>query len=311
MRILITGGAGFIGSHLCDRFVEDGHSVLCVDNFLTGQESNISHLLKKPTFRLIRHDIAQPLRVEENLDRVFHFASPASPKDYLRYPIQTLQAGSSGTFHALELAKAHGAKVLLASTSEVYGDPQVHPQPESYWGHVNCVGPRGVYDEAKRFAEALTMAYRRQHRLDTRIVRIFNTHGPRMRKEDGRAIPNFITQALSGKEITLYGDGSQTRSFCYIADLVDGIHRLMESDLREPVNLGNPHEISLLDLAQKIRALTGSPSAIVFKPLPEDDPKVRCPDIRRANEHLQWFPRVDLEAGLSKTIDWFRKEISG
>jgi len=306
MRILITGGAGFIGSHLCERFVAEGHQVICVDNFITGRESNIHLLMKQPSFSLIRHDISRPLEVAEPLDYVLHFASPASPPDYLKYPIQTMKVGSLGTLSALGIAKAKGAKFLLASTSEVYGDPQVHPQPESYWGHVNPVGPRGVYDEAKRFAEALTMAYHREHQIDTRIVRIFNTYGPHMRKEDGRAIPNFITQALLGKPITLYGDGSQTRSFCYVSDLVAGIRRLMDSPLHDPVNLGHPRESSLLELARVILRLTGSSSPLVYQPLPVDDPKVRCPDMRLASSRLHWEAKVPLEEGLQKTIEWFR-----
>ena len=308
MRILITGGAGFIGSHLCERFIAEGHRVLCVDNFITGHESNLRLLMGRPSFELIRHNISLPLEVAGPLDYVLHFASPASPPDYLRYPIPTMKVGSLGTLSALGIAKAKGAKFLLASTSEVYGDPQVHPQPESYWGHVNPVGPRGVYDEAKRFAEALTMAYHREHRINTRIVRIFNTYGPRMRKEDGRAIPNFITQALLGKPITVYGDGSQTRSFCYITDLVGGIRRLMDSPQHDPVNLGNPQEMTLLDLARTILRLTGSSSPIEHRPLPVDDPKVRCPDTRLASDKLSWRAQVPLEEGLVLTIDWFRSK---
>ena len=306
MRILITGGAGFIGSHLCERFIAEGHRVLCVDNFITGIEANIRSLLGKPSFMLIRHDISRPLEVAEPLDFVLHFASPASPPDYLKYPIQTMKVGSLGTLNALGIAKVKKSKFLLASTSEVYGDPQVNPQPESYWGHVNPIGPRGVYDEAKRFAEALTRAYHREHQVDTRIVRIFNTYGPRMRKEDGRAIPNFITQALQGKPITLFGDGSQTRSFCYITDLVDGLLKLMGISYHEPVNLGNPQEKSLLQLAQIILRLTKSSSPVVYRPLPVDDPKVRCPDTRVAFRELKWEAKISLEEGLSKTIDWFR-----
>ena len=307
MRILVTGGAGFIGSHLCERFTADGHEVLCVDNFITGTEGNLASLQGKPSFRLVRHNISQPLEVEGAVDFVLHFASPASPPDYLRYPIPTMKVGSLGTHNALGIAKAKKSKFLLASTSEVYGDPQVHPQPESYWGHVNPVGPRGVYDEAKRFAEALTMAYHREHEVDTRIVRIFNTYGPRMRKEDGRAIPNFITQALVGKPITVFGDGSQTRSFCYVSDLIEGITRLMKSDFHDPMNLGNPNEMTLLELARVIVKLTGSKSPIEFRPLPVDDPKVRCPDISKARQSLQWGPKVSLEEGLPKTVEWFRQ----
>ncbi len=306
MRILITGGAGFIGSHLCERFIAEGHHVVCVDNFITGRESNLQGFAANPSFKLIRHDISRPLEIADPMDYVLHFASPASPPDYLRYPIQTMKVGSLGTLNALGLAKAKRAKFLLASTSEVYGDPQVNPQPESYWGHVNPVGPRGVYDEAKRFAEALTMAYHREHQVDTRIARIFNTYGPRMRSEDGRAIPNFITQALRGQPVTLYGDGSQTRSFCYISDLVEGLSRLMRSGFHDPVNLGNPAEITLLELAKRILRITGSSSPLEFKPLPMDDPKVRCPDIRTASKELGWEAKVPLEEGLSKTIDGFR-----
>ena len=306
MRILITGGAGFIGSHLCEQFIRDGHRVLCVDNFITGVEANIAALLNHPSFLLIRHDISRPLEVVEPIDFVLHFASPASPPDYLKYPIQTMKVGSLGTLNALGIAKAKRSKFLLASTSEVYGDPQVNPQPESYWGHVNPVGPRGVYDEAKRFAEALTRAYHREHQVDTRIVRIFNTYGPRMRREDGRAIPNFITQALQAKPITLFGDGTQTRSFCYISDLVAGLLKLMGSSLHEPVNLGNPQERSLLELAKTILKLTGSASSLVTRPLPVDDPKVRCPDVRLASRELGWAAKVSLEEGLPKTIEWFR-----
>ncbi|MBI3333832.1 MAG: SDR family oxidoreductase, partial [Candidatus Omnitrophica bacterium] len=303
MRTLVIGGGGFIGSHLCGRLLGKGHTVLCLDNFLTSPESNVADLAGRPAFQLIRHDISRPFQPEGPLDAVLHLASPASPPDYLRLPIETLQAGSLGTFNALEIAKAKGARFLLASTSEVYGDPQVHPQPESYWGHVNCVGPRSVYDEAKRFAEALTMAYHRAYRLDTRIARIFNTYGPRIRRNDGRAIPNFITQALGGRPITIYGDGSQTRSFCYVTDLAEGIERLMGGDLHDPVNLGNPNEISLIELARLILRLTQSRSSILFKPLPVDDPKLRCPEIRPARERLKWEPAVPLEEGLLKTID--------
>ncbi len=308
MRVLITGGAGFIGSHLCDRFLTDKHQVLCVDNFITGREENVQRLISNSAFELIQQDISQPLAVEGQVDCVLHFASPASPPDYLRYPIQTLQAGSLGTFHTLELAKEKGARFLLASTSEVYGDPQVHPQPETYWGHVNPIGPRAVYDEAKRFAEALTMAYHREHGVDTRIARIFNCYGSRMRQEDGRAIPNFITQALSGEPLTVYGDGTQTRSFCYIDDLIEGIVHLLSSNLHEPVNLGNPREISLLELARFVLLLTGSRGSITFQPTPVDDPKFRCPDIRLAKEHLGWEPRVELQDGLRATVGWFRQE---
>ena len=309
--MLITGGAGFIGSHLCDCFVTEGHTVLCLDNFITGEEGNIAHLASQPNFKLIRHNISKPIEMADSLDYVLHFASPASPPDYLKYPIQTMKVGSLGTLNALGIAKTKKSKFLLASTSEVYGDPEIHPQPESYWGHVNPIGPRGVYDEAKRFAEALTMAYHREHGIDTRIVRIFNSYGPRMRMNDGRAIPNFITQALSGEPITVYGDGSQTRSFCFISDLVEGLHRLMKSDLHDPVNIGNSQEMSLLELAKVILRLTGSSSPLVFKPLPVDDPKVRCPDIRLAREKLPWEPSMKLEEGLTRTVAWFRQKLSG
>lgn len=309
MRILVTGGAGFIGSHLCHRFIAEGHAVVCVDNFITSTEANLASLLGKPLFQLIRHDISKPLEPDGPIDYVLHFASPASPVDYLKYPIQTLKVGSLGTLNALGIAKARGAKFLLASTSEVYGDPEVHPQPETYWGHVNPVGPRGVYDEAKRFAEALTMAYHREHGLDTRIVRIFNTFGPRMRLNDGRAIPAFITQALRREPLTVFGDGSQTRSFCYIDDLVEGILRLLRADYAEPVNLGNPDEYTILELAKRIQAITQSSSPIVYRPLPQDDPKQRCPDIRLARRLLGWQPTVPLADGLRKTIEWFATQL--
>jgi len=307
MRILITGGAGFIGSHLCERFLERGHEVICVDNFITSSPENISHLFGRDGFRFIKLDVTEFIYVEGPLDFVLHFASPASPADYLKWPIQTLKVGALGTHKALGLAKAKGAKFLLASTSEVYGDPQVHPQPETYWGHVNPIGPRGVYDEAKRFAEAMTMAYHRYHGLDTRIVRIFNVFGPRMRKDDGRAVPTFIAQALRGEDITVFGDGSQTRSFGYISDLVDGIELLMASDYHEPINIGNPEEMTVLEMARKIIQLTGSSSRIVFRPLPQDDPKVRRPDITRAREILGWEPKVSIDEGLRRTIVWFRE----
>lgn len=309
MRILITGGAGFIGSHLCERFLSQGHSVLCLDNFLTGHRGNVKHLGSDPNFQLVEHNIAQPYEPPVSLDAVLHFASPASPVDYLKYPIQTLKVGSLGTLNALGIAKAKGAKFLLASTSEVYGDPQVHPQSEEYWGHVNPVGPRGVYDEAKRFSEAMTMAYHRTHGIDTRIARIFNSFGPRMRREDGRAIPNFITQALTGQPITLYGDGSQTRSFCFISDTVDGLEKLLLSKVVKPVNIGNPVEKSLSSLAKTILQLTQSSSPITSVPLPEDDPKVRCPNLDLARETLGWAPQVSLEEGLKQTIAWFRQAL--
>ena len=306
MRILVTGGAGFIGSHLCEFLLARGHEVVCMDNLLTGATDNIERLSADPRFSFVKHDVTGYLVVEGSLDYVLHFASPASPHDYLEMPIQTLKVGALGTHRTLGLAKAKRAAFLLASTSEVYGDPLVHPQREDYWGNVNPIGPRGVYDEAKRFAEALTMAYHRFHGVDTRIVRIFNTYGERMRLDDGRAIPAFITQALAGKPITVYGDGSQTRSFQYISDLVDGIWRLMQAPVTVPVNIGNPHEMTLLALAEKIRRLSGSPSEIVFEPLPEDDPKVRQPDIRLARKLLGWEPKMDVEEGLRATIEYFR-----
>jgi dTDP-glucose 4,6-dehydratase len=306
MRILVTGGAGFIGSHLCDFFVREGHDVVCMDNFITGSPANLTHLAGHPRFTFIRHNVTEYIDVAGPLDWVLNFASPASPRDYLELPIQTLKVGALGTHRTLGLAKAKGARFLLASTSEVYGDPLVHPQREDYWGNVNPVGPRGVYDEAKRFAEALTMAYHRFHRVDTRIVRIFNTFGPRMRANDGRAIPAFVTQALAGAPLTVFGDGSQTRSFQYIDDLVEGIRRLMQASVNDPVNIGNPHEMTLLDLAKHIVRVTGSVSEIVFGPLPEDDPKVRQPDITRARTLLGWEPRIDTDEGLRLTIDWFR-----
>ena len=310
MRILVTGGAGFIGSHLCEFLLARGHEVVCMDNLLTGVIDNIERLSADPRFSFVKHDVTGYLVVEGALDYVLHFASPASPHDYLEMPIQTLKVGALGTHRTLGLAKAKRAAFLLASTSEVYGDPLVHPQREDYWGNVNPIGPRGVYDEAKRFAEALTMAYHRFHGVDTRIVRIFNTYGERMRLDDGRAIPAFITQALAGKPLTVYGDGSQTRSFQYISDLVDGIWRLMQAPVTVPVNIGNPHEMTLLALADKIRRLSGSPSGIVFEPLPEDDPKVRQPDIGRARALLGWEPRVDVDAGLERTIAWFRTRLA-
>ena len=304
--ILITGGAGFIGSHLCELFLGKDYKVICVDNLITGKLSNISHLLKLKNFQFIKHNISQPLNIKRPVHYVLHFASPASPIDYLKFPIQTLKVGSLGTHNALGLAKAKRAKFLLASTSEVYGDPLVNPQPESYWGNVNSVGPRGVYDEAKRFAEAITMAYHRVHKIDTKIVRIFNTYGERMREEDGRAIPNFISQALNDKPITVYGDGFQTRSFCYVSDLISGIYRLLLSKEHNPVNIGNPNEMTLLKLAKVIIKLTGSKSKIVFKPLPVDDPKVRRPDITKVKKILKWQPKVDLETGLVRTISYFK-----
>ena len=305
-RVVVTGGAGFLGSNLCERLLADGCEVLALDNFLTGTPTNVEHLAGVASFRLLRADITDYVHVPGPVDAILHFASPASPLDYLQLPIETLKVGSIGTLHALGLAKDKGARLLLASTSEVYGDPKVHPQPESYWGHVNPVGPRGVYDEAKRYAEALTMAYRRTHQLDTSIVRIFNTFGERMRPDDGRAIPTFIRQALRGEPITVSGDGSQTRSVCYVDDLIDGILLLLRSELAGPVNLGNPHEISMLDLAERIRKLAGSSSEITFIPRPEDDPAIRQPDITLASDQLGWAPKVDLDEGLARTIAWFR-----
>jgi dTDP-glucose 4,6-dehydratase len=309
MKVIITGGAGFIGSHLCDRFLAEGDAVVCVDNFVTGSQANIAHLKKNPKFELIEHDISKPLEIEGKVDYIFHFASPASPIDYLKLPIQTLKVGSLGTFNALGMAKAKKAKFFLASTSEVYGDPHEHPQKESYWGHVNPVGPRGVYDEAKRFAEAMVMAYHRTHSVDTRIIRIFNTYGPRMRMEDGRAIPAFITQSLRGEVITAFGNGSQTRSFGYIDDLVEGIVRLSRKPYHEPVNLGNPEEYTILQLAEKIIELTKSRSKVVFQPLPQDDPKQRCPDITVAKRELGWEPKTKLAQGLRPTIAWFAQQM--
>ncbi len=307
MRVLVTGAAGFLGSHLCDRLLADGHRVIAMDNYLTGNSGNLAHLRSEPAFQFVLHDVTNFIEVQGPLDGVLHFASPASPVDYLDYPIQTLKVGSLGTHKALGLSRAKGARFLLASTSEVYGDPLVHPQPESYWGNVNPVGPRGVYDEAKRFAEALTMAYHRSHRLDTRVVRIFNTYGPRMRPLDGRVVSNFIVQALKGEPLTIYGDGSQTRSFCYVDDLIDGIARLFERGGPDPTNLGNPREFTVRQLAQLVLRLTGSRSPMVEHPLPTDDPKVRQPDITRARETLGWEPRVSLEDGLTRTIAYFRE----
>lgn len=304
--VLITGAAGFIGSHLAEAFVKRGYRVIGVDNFLTGSPDNLRSFKKEKNFTFIEHNVCAHIEIPGALDYILHFASPASPADYLHYPIQTLKVGALGTHNTLGLAKAKRAIYLLASTSEVYGDPLIHPQVESYWGNVNPIGPRGVYDEAKRFAEALTMAYQRVHGINTKIARIFNTYGPRMRLNDGRAIPNFITQALTGKPVTVFGEGSQTRSFCYIKDIVEGIQRLLVSDLRNPVNLGNPAEMTVLELAKKIVQLTGSRSKIVFKPLPIDDPRQRCPDIREAKTHLGWEPKVKLEEGLRETIVYFR-----
>lgn len=303
---LITGGAGFIGSHLCDLLLEKGLRVICVDNFITGSKKNIEHLKSNKNFLLINHDISKHITVDVPLDYVLHFASPASPIDYQKIPIQTLKVGSLGTHNTLGLALAKKSKYMLASTSEVYGDPLVNPQPETYWGNVNPIGPRGCYDEAKRFAEALTMAYHRIHKLDMRIVRIFNTYGPRMRKDDGRVVPNFVTQALKNKPLTVYGNGKQTRSFCYVSDLIEGIYRLMISEINEPINLGNPDEHTILRFAEMIKNLTQSKSEIVFKSLPVDDPHVRCPDISRAKKELKWQPKVSLTDGLKETVDFFK-----
>jgi dTDP-glucose 4,6-dehydratase len=311
MRTLITGGAGFIGSHLCERFLGKGYEVVCVDNFITGSRANVEPFLANSRFTLIEHDVSRPLKVEGPVDFVLHFASPASPVDYLNYPIQTLKVGSLGTHNALGLAKLKKARFLLASTSEVYGDPEVHPQREDYWGHVNPVGPRGCYDESKRFAEAIVMAYHRAHKVNTRIIRIFNTYGPRMRLDDGRVLPNFMGQALRGEPLTVYGDGSQTRSFCYVDDLVEGIDRLLGQEFHEPINLGNPDEVTILQFAQEILALSGSKSPIVYKPLPQDDPRVRKPDITRARQLLGWEPRVARQEGLKRTLAYFQARVKG
>ncbi len=307
-RTLVTGGAGFLGSHICEYLLKKGHEVICMDNLLTGRVANIEHL-HGDRFKFIKHDVTEYIFIAGPIDYVLHFASPASPIDYLKLPIHTLKVGALGTHKALGLAKEKGATFLLASTSEVYGDPLVHPQKEDYWGHVNPIGPRGVYDEAKRFAEALTMAYHRAHGVDTKIVRIFNTYGPRMRKDDGRAIPTFITQALRGEPITIFGEGNQTRSFCYVDDQIEGIYRLLMSDFHEPVNIGNPHEMTIRQLAELIIKITGSSSPIVSRPLPEDDPRVRQPDITRARRLLGWEPQVDIETGLRRTIAWFKQEL--
>ena len=306
MRVCVTGAAGFLGSHLCDRLLAEGHEVLGLDNLSTGNPRNLAHLADEKRFRFIRHDVTRYIYLDGPIDAVLHFASPASPIDYLELPIQTLKVGSLGTHNALGLAMAKSARFLLASTSEVYGDPLVHPQPETYWGNVNPIGPRGVYDEAKRFAEAMTMAYHRAHGVDTRIVRIFNTYGERMRPRDGRVVPALISQALAGEPLTVFGDGSQTRSFCYVADLIDGIYRLLLSTETSPVNIGNPAELSVLDFARTIQRLTGTSSEIAYKPLPVDDPRVRQPDISKARRVLGWEPRVPLEEGLERTIEYFR-----
>jgi dTDP-glucose 4,6-dehydratase len=309
-RVLITGAAGFLGSHLCDRFIQEGYEVIGMDNLLTGNLSNIEHLFPLQEFSFYHHDVSKFIHVTGRLDYILHFASPASPIDYLKMPIQTLKVGSLGTHNCLGLAKAKKARILVASTSEVYGDPLVHPQLEGYWGNVNPVGPRGVYDEAKRFQEAITMAYHNFHGLETRIVRIFNTYGPRMRLNDGRALPTFIGQALRGEDLTVFGDGLQTRSFCYVSDLIEGIYRLLLSDEDRPVNIGNPHEISLLEFAKEVIALSGSTSKITFKPLPQDDPKQRQPDISRAKEVLGWESNISREQGLVLTYDYFKKQLA-
>jgi len=307
---VITGGAGFIGSHLCDKLLEEGFKVICLDNLITGKLDNIRHLRRVKDFEFKKHNVSKYINIKGRVDFVLHFASPASPEDYLKFPIPTLKVGSLGTHNALGLAKERKAKFMLASTSEVYGDPLVHPQPESYWGNVNSIGVRGCYDESKRFAEAITMAYHRMHKIDTRIARIFNTYGPRMRMNDGRVVPNFIYQALYHKPLTVYGKGQQTRSFCYIGDLIDGLYRLMQSSLNEPVNLGNPVEFRIIELARLIRKLTSTPSRTVFCSLPEDDPRQRRPDIARARKYLKWQPKVKLEEGLQKTLEWFRNNPS-
>lgn len=309
-RILVTGGAGFLGSHLCEHFLSKGHHVTALDNFVTGSQRNVEHLSGKSRFKLVQHDISRPYESSEMFDAILHFASPASPSDYMRLPLETLEAGSSGTRHCLELARLKKAVFLMASTSEVYGDPLERPQAENYRGNVNPVGPRSVYDEAKRFSEALTMAYHRYHQVDTKIVRIFNTYGPRMGLEDGRVIPNFITQALLDKPLTVYGDGSQTRSYCYAADLVAGIEKLLFSKIHEPVNLGNPTDMTVRQLADVIIQMTGSKSLLAFEDLPVDDPKVRCPDITKARRQLGWEPRVSLEEGLGQTISYFRAQLA-
>lgn len=306
---VVTGGAGFLGSHLTDRLLAEGHSVIGIDNFITGNPENIQHLAGRDDYRFIKHDVSNYIFVPGEVDYVFHFASPASPIDYLEFPIPTLKVGSLGTHNALGLAKEKGATFLLASTSECYGDPLVHPQREDYWGNVNPIGPRGVYDEAKRFAEAMTMAYHRYHKVDTKIVRIFNTYGPRMRLRDGRVVPAFIGQALTGQPLTIFGDGQQTRSFCFCSDLIDGIFRLSQSDFHEPVNIGNPREMTIKQFAEEIIRITGTSSRIEYKPLPVDDPKVRQPDITRAKTILGWEPKVGFEQGIQKTIDYFRPRV--
>lgn len=308
-RILITGAAGFLGSHLCDRFLAEDYEVVGMDNLLTGNIKNIEHLFPVKEFQFYHHDVTKFVHVPGQIDYILHFASPASPIDYLKMPIQTLKVGAMGTHNLLGLAKSKGARILVASTSEVYGDPLVHPQQEEYWGNVNPVGPRGVYDEAKRFMESITMAYHTFHKLETRIIRIFNTYGPRMRLDDGRALPTFMSQALRGEDVTVYGDGSQTRSFCYVDDLVDGIYRLLLSDYAKPVNIGNPQEITLLEFAEEVLALTGSKSKIIYEPLPQDDPKQRRPDITKAKELLGWEPKIERHEGLKRTLEYFQKHI--
>ena len=307
-RTLITGGAGFLGSHLCEYFLNKGHEVICMDNLITGSIDNISHI-KSEKFQFVKHNVSEFINLEGELDYIMHFASPASPIDYLELPIQTLKVGALGTHNALGLAKAKNATFLLASTSEVYGDPLIHPQPEEYWGNVNPIGPRGVYDEAKRFAEAITMAYHRTHDINTKIVRIFNTYGPRMRVNDGRAIPNFLKQALTGKDLTVYGEGSQTRSFCFVSDLVEGLYRLLMSEQNYPVNIGNPNEMTVKEMADKILQATNSKSKIIHVPLPEDDPKIRQPDITRAKKYLNWEPVVSLDEGLQSTLEYFKEQL--
>ena len=307
-RTLITGGAGFLGSHLCEYFLNKGHEVICMDNLITGSIDNISHI-KSEKFQFVKHNVSEFIDLEGELDYIMHFASPASPIDYLELPIQTLKVGALGTHNALGLAKSKKATLLLASTSEVYGDPLIHPQPEEYWGNVNPIGPRGVYDEAKRFAEAITMAYHRTHGINTKIVRIFNTYGPRMRVNDGRAIPNFLKQALTGKDLTVYGDGSQTRSFCFVSDLVEGLYRLLMSEQNNPVNIGNPNEMTVNEMAYKILQATNSKSKIIQVPLPEDDPKIRQPDITRAKKYLNWEPVISLDEGLQSTLEYFKEQL--
>src|SRR5262249_55289860 len=309
MRTVITGGAGFVGSHLCERFLSEKHEVVCVDNFITGNAENIDRLRGSDRFSFIRHDISHPLEIDGPIDNVLHFASPASPVDYLRHPIPTLKVGSLGTHNTLGLAKLKKARFLLASTSEIYGDPEVHPQREDYWGNVNPIGVRGCYDEAKRFAEAITMAYHRAHGVNTHIVRIFNTYGERMRLDDGRVVPNLMGQALRGEPLTVYGDGAQTRSFCYVADLVEGITRLLFADCHEPVNIGNPNEVTILEFAKEIQELSATKSQIEFKPLPQDDPKVRRPDITRARTLLAWEPKIERREGMKRTLDYFRGKV--